>query len=170
MTSTEGVRGQHAAKASYAKHQLAKGTRARAGMAWSMASKGDNIMLPCTDWQLSKAKSASQMQGHTCKTSQDTKCQKCWGRSNMPSPLQNKHTSSGFLAFWGTLQTGDISRCPEEEEVVWEELSVWDLLPASTKKKKKHTTHFTPVCYSFPAITDSKWPPLGENFPCLGGY
>lgn len=31
---------------------------------------------------------------------------KCWGRSNMPAAVKNKHTSSGISAFWGTIQTG----------------------------------------------------------------
>jgi len=68
---------------------------------WSLA-KSDHIMLPHTDGQLSKAKSfraASQMQAYMCRTSQDTRCQKCCGRSNMSAPVKNKHISFSILAF-----------------------------------------------------------------------
>lgn len=65
----------------------------------------------------------------------------------MPSVVENKHTSSGILAFRGTIQAGitaDVSR--KREEKLWEEVSDWDLLPVPTGTSKK--SFYLPVLLS----------------------
>lgn len=136
---------------------------------WSLASKGDNVMLPCADWQLSNTKSfrvASQIQGHMCKTSQATRCQKCWGDQICHHQLKT-NTSFGILAFWGTTQAGilaDVNR--RRGGVVGRAVRLGSAASPYRDLKKI----ISPPCASFPAITEGKWPPLGENFPSFMGW
>lgn len=116
------------------------------GQSWHgqhQARKGDRIRLPHPDGQL---KSSPLRLLHRCRVThvkvvKTPGAKKCWGRSNMPSAVKNKHTSFGLLRHH---TDRDVNRCQGEE--------AWEELPCGTLQRPQ--SQFTSLCCCFPAVTE----------------